>query len=59
MNAKPFWASKTLWMQIVAAIVTGIQLKWGWVAPPEYQAYIFVALNMLLRFVTRGTVVLW
>ncbi len=55
---KPFWKSKTLWVNLIAAIaliaegVTGREV----VIPLEVQASILAVVNLVLRKVTKEPV---
>lgn len=57
-EVKPAWQSKTLWMNLVGAVLV---LAWpaaGDVVAqnPEVVAVVWAALNMALRFLTKGAV---
>ncbi len=51
--AKPWYASKTVWVQALALVATVAQAQWGWVAPPEYEAAGLLVVNLILRAITR------
>lgn len=60
-NSKPFWASKTIWVNlvaVVAAISGAFSLDLG--LTPEAQASVVGAImgvvNLVLRFTTKGPV---
>ena len=54
MDSKPWYTSKTLWVNAVAFAALLIQsLGTGFVIGVEEQAGIIVVLNILLRFVTK------
>ncbi|HDH01101.1 MAG TPA: hypothetical protein ENG80_04765, partial [Nitrospirae bacterium] len=50
---KPFWQSKTLLFNVIAFAAILLQTKYGFVIGAEEQAAIIVALNVILRFITR------
>jgi len=52
MNSKPFYTSKTLWANLVAAIALIVQSQTGFVVDAEVQAAIIVVVNMFCRAVT-------
>lgn len=49
---KPWYLSKTLWLNIVAVIALLIQLNSGFVIPAEEQLAIITVANLLLRAIT-------
>lgn len=59
MNSKPWWASKTIWVNLVA-LVGAVGAGFGLELPGDLQASIVVAImaiaNIVLRFVTRQPV---
>lgn len=54
---KPFWKSKTLWVNVIATIALGYQTATGFVIAPEYQAYALAVVNFLLRVITKQELV--
>lgn len=65
-DSKPFYASKTMWGNLIAGGLAYLASRSPWVKAnltPEVQlqvtALAFVALNFLLRAVTKGAVTLW
>ena len=51
---KPFWKSKTLWVNLGAAAVLIVQfLSEAFLIPAEAQMIILAAINVVLRKVTR------
>ena len=51
---KPFWKSKTLWVNLGAAAILIVQfLAEAFLIPVETQAIILAAINVVLRKVTR------
>jgi len=55
MNKK-WYASKTLWANLIAAIAVFIQSQFSYVIDPQTQLYIVAAINFGLRFVTKDPV---
>jgi len=53
MDSKPFWQSKTFWVNIMAAVGMVVQSQTTYVLDPEMQAGIIVAINIILRFITK------
>lgn len=58
MNDKPWYASKTIWGNLVGAIATVIASATGFDIPPDAIAGGFAILNVILRAVTKGAVTL-
>ncbi len=61
MDTKPFWASKTLWVNFVALIASttgafGIDLGLDAAAQTSLVTGIMAAVNIVLRFVTDSGV---
>ena len=54
---KPFWQSKTFWINIFAAVglVVNAQMD-GYNLGPEAQAGIIAFINIALRFVTKNEI---
>lgn len=50
---KTWYLSKTLWVNLIAAIVLIIQTRYGFVIEPEAQAGLLTIINMLLRAITK------
>jgi len=58
-NEKPFWESKTLWVNVIGLIIVVIQYFQGVNIPilsPELSVAILAILNIVLRFVTNQPV---
>lgn len=58
MDTKPAYQSKTLWTNLILALtailIPGVN---AWVvAHPDYVVYVFAAVNMALRFLTKGKI---
>ena len=53
MEAKHFWASKTLWLNVLGIAVIVVQTIQGevWINP-EIQILILAVLNAVMRFLT-------
>ena len=58
-SEKPFWQSKTFWVNILAAggLVVNAQMD-GYDLGPEAQAAIIGFINVVLRFVSKDTITL-
>lgn len=56
MENKKWWASKTLWVNIIAAGALFIQSQFGYALDPIMQGYILAGINFALRFVTTKPV---
>ena len=56
-EVKPFWQSKTFWINILAAggLIINAQMQ-GYDLGPEAQAGIIAFINIVLRFVTRDAI---
>jgi hypothetical protein len=54
---KKWYLSKTMWVNAIAAVALGIQNAVGWEISPEIQAYALVAINMILRWITKEELV--
>uniref|UniRef100_A0A6M3L1D3 Uncharacterized protein n=1 Tax=viral metagenome TaxID=1070528 RepID=A0A6M3L1D3_9ZZZZ len=54
---KKWWASKTLWLNVLATIITIIQALQGqaWVNP-EYQILVLAILNAIVRLLTNTSI---
>jgi hypothetical protein len=54
MDTKPFWLSKTLWVNLLAAIALIVQgINGSWVFSLEMQALALTIINMVLRSVSK------
>jgi len=59
MEAKPFWQSKTLWVNVIAFGASALSSAVGWLTvSPEETAGLFVVLNLIMRAVTKGAITL-
>ena len=50
---KKWFTSRTLWVNIIAAVAVFIQSQFGYIIPPEFQAYLLVLINMFMRAITK------
>ena len=50
---KKFWLSKTLWVNVLAAVALFVQNQYGWAIPMEYQGYALMVINLVLRTITK------
>ena len=54
MDTKPFWMSKTLWVNLLAAIALIIQgFNGAWVFSVEMQALALAGVNAILRLISK------
>lgn len=56
MQSKPWYASKTMWFNILAGVALYVQSKFGFVLSSDEQAGIILVVNIVLRAVTKGAV---
>jgi uncharacterized protein involved in exopolysaccharide biosynthesis len=54
---KKWYLSKTMWVNAIAAVALGLQSAFGFEVSPEYQAYALVAINLVLRWITKEELV--
>lgn len=56
MNGKPWWASKTIWINLIAVVATLLAVTVGFEMDATFQAEIVAVVmgivNIVLRFVT-------
>jgi hypothetical protein len=50
---KPWYHSKTVWVNLVAGAALIVQAQYGFLATPELQALALTGINLLLRAVTK------
>jgi hypothetical protein len=50
---KPWYKSKTVWVNIIAVIVLIVQTQTGLIVPENYQTWAIIAINFLLRLITK------
>lgn len=56
-NAKPWWQSKTVWMNVLALLSMAVPAVREWVAKnPVEPLAVFTAAGVILRFVTSGKI---
>lgn len=53
METKPWYLSKTLWVNVIALIALFCQKANGFVISPEEQMGILAVVNLVLRLVTN------
>uniref|UniRef100_A0A6H2A3B3 Holin n=1 Tax=viral metagenome TaxID=1070528 RepID=A0A6H2A3B3_9ZZZZ len=58
MNTKSWLKSKTVWLNIIGAIIAIVQAAQGqaWMSP-EWQVFILAVLNALVRLLTNTAIV--
>jgi len=57
MEKKPFYISKTLWVNVLAIAGLIIESYTGHILSPEMQAMVLGAVNILLRLITKEEIV--
>jgi hypothetical protein len=57
MENKIWYASKILWVNLIALIGMVLQGKFGYVLSPEIQVVILALINMILRAITKQEIV--
>lgn len=58
LQGKPFWLSRTFWVNTLALLALLAQTQWGFIVGPEYQALALTFVNLILRKITT-TAVTW
>ena len=59
MGSKPFWKSKTLWVNVIAMVATLLNSAVdGLDMGGDETAALFVVINVIMRAVTKGSVTL-
>ena len=54
---KPFWQSKTLWINLIMALAAFIPGAAEWISGhPEIMSIAFVAINIVLRLVSKDQI---
>ena len=56
METKAFWQSKTIWLNVLAAVGGIVQTYTGFVVSPEVQGAVLILLNVILRLVTKSEI---
>lgn len=51
-DAKKFWQSKTIWVNLIATAAAVVQLKTGFVVDAEQQLLLLTLVNLVLRSIT-------
>ncbi len=57
MEPKLWYSSKTIWVNGLALIGAILQAKFGWIIPAEFYTYGLLALNLILRKVTKQPII--
>ncbi len=57
VTGKPFYESKTLWVNVIAIMAMMIQMRYGFAISPEIQTLVLSLTNMLLRSVTKENII--
>jgi hypothetical protein len=50
---KPWYLSRTLWVNACAALAFFVQAQFGYVVPVEWQGIALTAINIILRAITK------
>lgn len=58
LTGKKWYASKTFWANVLAGAIVVVQIKYGFIVPPEYQMMTMTGINLILRKVTN-TAITW
>lgn len=53
-TTKPFWKSKTIWVNCIMMIAMVAQMQTGFIIAPEEQIGILAVANLILRIVTSS-----
>lgn len=57
MDSKPWFSSKTLWVNAIAFVALVVQtFGTGFIIAPEEQAGVLIVLNILLRLITKTSI---
>ncbi len=54
---KKWYASKTIWANVVAVVTSVVAARFGYVISAEVQAGLLAGMNVLLRKVTKSEIV--
>jgi hypothetical protein len=57
MNGKPWWASKTLWVNLIGIVNMVVRARFGYTLKPEDEVLILGVVNAILRLATRQPIV--
>jgi len=55
-TGKKWYASKTVWLNVIAAAAMFAQMKWGFIIDPSTQALALSGINLVLRKVTKQAI---
>jgi len=55
-SGKPWYKSKTVWLNVAGAAGTLAQMYGGTVIPPQYAALVMAGANVAIRFMTSEPV---
>ena len=58
MEPKPFWQSKTFWVNLIAVAAMVIQSQYRFVVSAEDQLGVLAVINLALRFITGAPITL-
>lgn len=58
LSGKPFYQSRTLWVNVISLVAIGVQVKYGFVVGVEWQTLGLSVVNLGLRLITKKAVVL-
>lgn len=56
LSGKPFYESKTLWINIIAIIGMFIQMRYGFALSSEIQTLALSLMNLILRAITKDSI---
>jgi hypothetical protein len=57
LMGKKWYLSKTFWTNVVATLTLSLQIKYGFILGPEYQAVALSLLNIGLRKLTNEPII--
>jgi hypothetical protein len=57
ITGKKWYKSKTVWTNVIATLGVGMQMKFGFFIPAEFQMLILSAVNTWLRKITKEEIV--
>ena len=50
---KPWYTSRTLYVNLLAAVALFAQSQLGFALPPGTEAYVLIVVNLILRVITK------
>lgn len=56
VQAKKFWESRTMWVNVIAAVALAVQTQTGFIVGPELQALVLSGVNLFLRSITNRAI---